>query len=134
MSNPVTIDVVRDDRPLRQALASLLAKQPLVSVEELMQVLRDISHGDETDDANGADAGRARRLDVRYIRVTQREREVIALIGDGMSNNEIARELNVATHTVKTHVRNIMAKLGLRSPLQIAARIHREHWTPAMSA
>jgi len=134
MSNPATIDIVRDERPLRNALASLLAKQPLVSVEELMQVLRNISHPDENDDANVAGGDRAKRLDVRYFRVTHREQEVIALIGDGLSNNEIARELNVATHTVKTHVRNIMAKLGLRSRLQIAARMHREHWTPAMSA
>jgi DNA-binding NarL/FixJ family response regulator len=139
MTNPPTIDIVRDDRRLREALSSLLARQPLVSVEELMQVLREISR-DQRNDANGTNGTngtemeRARCLEVRDVRVTQREREVIALIGDGLSNNEIAREMNVATHTVKTHVRNIMVKLGVRSRLQIAARIYREHWTPAMSA
>lgn len=58
------------------------------------------------------------------IRMTQREREVIALIAQGMSNKEIAQNLNIATDTVKSHVRNIMDKLALRTRLQIAAYAH----------
>jgi DNA-binding NarL/FixJ family response regulator len=58
------------------------------------------------------------------VRMTQREREVIALIAQGMSNKEIAQNLNVATDTVKSHVRNVMDKLALRSRLQIAAYAH----------
>jgi DNA-binding NarL/FixJ family response regulator len=54
------------------------------------------------------------------VRMTKRERETIALIADGMSNKEIAQQLNIATHTVKSHVHNIMEKLALHSRLQIA--------------
>jgi DNA-binding NarL/FixJ family response regulator len=54
------------------------------------------------------------------VRMTKREREIIVLIADGMSNKEIAQQLNIATHTVKSHVHNIMEKLALHSRLQIA--------------
>ena len=55
------------------------------------------------------------------VRMTPREREVIALIAEGMSNKEIAQRMGIATDTVKSHVRNVMDKLALRSRLQIAA-------------
>lgn len=55
------------------------------------------------------------------VRMTPREREVINLIAEGFSNKEIASRLHIATHTVKSHVRNIMEKLTLHTRLQIAA-------------
>jgi DNA-binding NarL/FixJ family response regulator len=58
------------------------------------------------------------------VRMTRREREVIGLIGEGLSNKEIAKRLNIATHTVKSHVRNVMEKLALHTRLQIAAYVH----------
>ncbi len=61
----------------------------------------------------------ARNLKIA-IRMTSREKEVISLITDGMSNKEIATNLNIATFTVKSHVHNIMEKLSLHSRLQIA--------------
>ncbi len=60
------------------------------------------------------------------VRMTPREREVIDLIGEGLANKEIAQRLNIASHTVKSHVRNVMEKLALHSRLQIAAYSHRE--------
>ena len=54
------------------------------------------------------------------IRMTQREKEIIALIVDGMSNKQIALKLNLATFTVKSHVHNILEKLAFHSRLQIA--------------
>jgi DNA-binding NarL/FixJ family response regulator len=60
------------------------------------------------------------------VRMTQRENEVIALIAAGMSNKEIAQRLNIATDTVKSHVRNLMEKLALHTRLQIAAYAHRQ--------
>ena len=60
------------------------------------------------------------------VRMTQREREVIAHIAVGMSNKEIALQMNVATETVKSHVRNVMDKLALHSRLQIAAYAHQQ--------
>jgi DNA-binding NarL/FixJ family response regulator len=55
------------------------------------------------------------------VRMTPREREVINLIAEGLSNKEIAMRLHIANHTVKSHVRNVMEKLTLHTRLQIAA-------------
>jgi DNA-binding NarL/FixJ family response regulator len=55
------------------------------------------------------------------ILLTEREKEVVDLIAEGLSNKEIAERLHIATHTVKSHVHNILEKLALRSRLQIAA-------------
>ena len=58
------------------------------------------------------------------VRMTKREREIIVLIADGLSNKEIAQRLNIATHTVKSHVHNVMEKLALHTRLQIAKYLH----------
>jgi DNA-binding NarL/FixJ family response regulator len=60
------------------------------------------------------------------VRMTPRERQVVALIGEGLGNKEIAARLHIATHTVKSHVRNVMEKLALHTRLQIAAYAHRD--------
>jgi DNA-binding NarL/FixJ family response regulator len=60
----------------------------------------------------------------QLVRMTKREREIIVLIADGLSNKEIAQRLNIATHTVKSHVHNVMEKLALHTRLQIAKFMH----------
>jgi DNA-binding NarL/FixJ family response regulator len=60
------------------------------------------------------------------VRMTRREKEVIELIGEGLSNKEIAQRLNIASYTVKSHVRNVMEKLALHTRLQIAAYVRRD--------
>ena len=51
----------------------------------------------------------------RIASLTDREREVIALIAEGLRNKQIAQRLFISEMTVKAHVRNIMRKLGARS-------------------
>jgi DNA-binding NarL/FixJ family response regulator len=57
----------------------------------------------------------------KSLRLTSREKEIINLISEGLSNKEIASRLHIATHTVKSHIHNILEKLALGSRLQIAA-------------
>lgn len=54
------------------------------------------------------------------VRMTAREREVIVLLGEGLSNKEIAQKIHVSTYTVKSHIHNIMEKLALHTRLEIA--------------
>ncbi len=56
----------------------------------------------------------------KAIRMTKREKEVIGLISDGLTNKEIARELRIAAYTVKSHIHNIMEKLALYTRLEVA--------------
>jgi DNA-binding NarL/FixJ family response regulator len=58
------------------------------------------------------------------VRMTRREREVIVLIAEGLSNKEIASQLHLATDTVKSHVHNILEKLALHTRLEIASFAH----------
>jgi two-component system, NarL family, nitrate/nitrite response regulator NarL len=58
------------------------------------------------------------------VRLTARERQVIDLLGEGLSNKEIANRLHIAVHTVKSHVHNVLEKLALHSRLEVAAFSH----------
>jgi NarL family two-component system response regulator LiaR len=52
--------------------------------------------------------------------LTPRERDVLVLIGRGFPNKQIARELDIAEKTVKTHVGHVLAKLGVADRTQAA--------------
>ncbi len=55
------------------------------------------------------------------LSLTAREREVLALVADGLSNGQIGRRLVISTKTVSVHVSNVLAKLGAASRTEAAA-------------
>ena len=61
------------------------------------------------------------------VRMTKREREIIALIAEGMSNKEIAQRLNLSTYTIKSHIHNILEKMALHSRLEIAKHSYQHY-------
>jgi DNA-binding NarL/FixJ family response regulator len=66
------------------------------------------------------------------VRLTNREREVVGLLAEGLSNKEIGSRLGIAIHTVKSHVHNVLEKLALRSRLEVAAFSHTLGGTTAL--
>ena len=68
------------------------------------------------------DATRKGTVNPADVKLTVREREIVDLIADGLSNKEIGNRLSIATDTVKSHVHNILEKLALRSRVEVAAR------------
>jgi DNA-binding NarL/FixJ family response regulator len=57
--------------------------------------------------------------------LTRREREVLALLGEGLTNDEIAARLVVSPNTAKVHVHNVLSKLGVKRRTQ-AVRLARD--------
>jgi DNA-binding NarL/FixJ family response regulator len=58
------------------------------------------------------------------VNMTKREKQVIELIAEGLTNKEIATNLHLSTYTVKSHVHNILEKLALNTRIQIAKHAH----------
>jgi DNA-binding NarL/FixJ family response regulator len=100
------------------------------SVEHLLRVLRGVAEGGtwlppaETGDVvalllrerdGRGDSDRLLSL------LTCRERQVLACLADGAGRNEVAERLNLRPNTVRTHLQNIMAKLGVHSTLEAVA-------------
>src|SRR5208283_3105291 len=71
--------------------------------------------------APGAADSRARVA----VSLTTREHEIIGMLADGLSNKEIARSLGIEISTTKTHVHNVLGKLGFKRRGQIASWSHR---------
>ncbi|GAA3043905.1 response regulator transcription factor [Kitasatospora albolonga] len=61
----------------------------------------------------------------RLAALTEREREVLALLGEGLANTEIGTRLGIGVGTVKTHVSAVLVKTGTGSRLQAAVLAHR---------
>jgi DNA-binding NarL/FixJ family response regulator len=91
-----------------------LLKERVFDVVVLVDALRRVADGETVVDPTIVSrlVGRRRRVDP-LAELTEREREVLALVAEGLSNAAIAKRLYVTPRTVEAHVTQIMAKLGL---------------------
>jgi NarL family two-component system response regulator LiaR len=120
----VLTSYVDDDRVfgvIRAGAAGYLLKD--VQPQELVEAIRTVHGGGALLHPKVA----ARVLEeIAADPLTPREREVLALIGRGMANKVIARELSLSEKTVKAHVSRILAKLGVADRTQAALYAVRE--------
>jgi DNA-binding NarL/FixJ family response regulator len=115
---------------LRVGASGYLLKD--VEPDELVAAVRAVAAGDlplsptvlRRVVAAYVDGGR-RPTDERLDRLSDREREVLVLLGQGLTNAEICERLVVSMPTTKTHVANVLAKLTLRDRVQAAIFAHR---------
>ncbi|MFD5326736.1 response regulator [Streptomyces sp. NPDC127092] len=70
--------------------------------------------------ASGREAARAEEARARLTALSEREREVLALLGEGLSNADAGRRLHMSEATVKTYVSRILSKLGCENRVQAA--------------
>ncbi|SDD09113.1 response regulator [Actinokineospora iranica] len=116
-------------RALRAGASGFLLKS--LPPEEMISAIRIAARGDAL-----IDPSVTRRLVSRFTatlwpsasehdKLTSREREVLLLLADALSNAEIAAELNIGEETVKTHVSRVLAKLGLRDRVHAVVYAHR---------
>ncbi|MEU3307884.1 response regulator [Nocardiopsis sp. NPDC055551] len=90
-------------RELREAVRTVAAGDALLSPGVTRRVVERLARVEPPPNA-----------DERLAGVTDREREVLALVGRGMSNQEIGGELHLSPATARTHVGRLLAKLGVR--------------------
>jgi len=102
------------DATIEVLVATILAVADGVSVLPSMMTSTLFSH------VAAQALARGRRGAKAAVRMTARERQVIESIADGLTNKEIADRLLSATHTVKSHVHNILEKLALHTRLEVA--------------
>ncbi|MEU7638564.1 MULTISPECIES: response regulator [unclassified Streptomyces] len=123
-------------RALREGASGFLLKDE--GPQELISAVRAAAAGDAVLSPGVTGAVIARMLrggdpeaadralaDERTARLTAREREVLAMLGEGLSNQDIAGRLGIGIGTVKTHVGAILDKTGSTSRVQAALLAHR---------
>ncbi len=96
----------------------------LLAPEVTRRVIERMTAGDSTRTLENRSPATQPAPPHRLDMLTNREREVLVLIGKGLSNGEIATELFVGEATVKTHVSNVFAKLHLRDRVRAVVLAH----------
>ena len=100
-----------------------------VSADALVQAIRAAHAGRTTLSPEAAQAlvETANRLPAPGLDLTEREREVLALMVEGLNNTQIAGRLMVSSSTIKSHVSNILSKLGVASRTEAVTLALRKH-------
>jgi DNA-binding NarL/FixJ family response regulator len=108
------------------------------SMQRLLEVIRGVAQGEtwlppaETGRVLTlllADQERRQDNDRLLAALTPREREVLTCLAQGAGRREVAEQLHLSANTVRTHMQNLMAKLGVHSTLEAVA-ISRPHLEP----
>lgn len=119
---PIVLTSFDDDEALAEALdvgaRAFLLKT--VHGAEISEVVRAVASGRVLLDERTVTRRRADHDDPTSD-LTNAERKVLNLIGDGLSNREIGEQLGVAEKTVKNHITSLLAKMGLQRRTQVAA-------------
>jgi DNA-binding NarL/FixJ family response regulator len=96
-------------------------KERVFDVANLIDALRRLADGETVIDPTIVARlfARKRRADP-LDKLTEREREVLALVRDGLANKQIARRLGIAERTVKAHLTSVFQRLGVTDRTQAA--------------
>lgn len=121
-ARPIVLTSFDDDRALAEALDAGAAAYLLKSVRgaEISDVIHAVAAGRVLLDERTVTRRRAEHEDPTAD-LTPSELRVVDLIGEGLSNREIAERLSVAEKTVKNHITSLLAKMGLQRRTQVAA-------------
>jgi NarL family two-component system response regulator LiaR len=100
-----------------------------ISADELVRAIRAAHAGRATLSTEAAQAlvESANQPSVPGSTLTEREREVLALMIEGLNNTQIAGKLSVSPSTIKSHVSNILSKLGVASRTEAVTLALRNH-------
>ncbi len=100
-----------------------------ISADELAQAIRAAHDGHTTLSSEVAQAlvQNVTQPPVPGLDLTTREREVLALLVEGLNNSQIAQKLTVSPSTIKSHVSNILSKLGVASRTEAVALTLKKH-------
>ena len=90
------------------------------SFEDLVEAVRAVLRGESYMSRNVPALNRGGdHAEDRYASLTPREREVLHLVAEGLTSDEVAERLSLSVRTVETHRANIMAKLGIRNQTRL---------------
>ena len=95
-------------------------------MDDLLRAVRDVAAGTTYVDPVLAGTLAASSVGAKLPQLTQRERDVLRLLADGLSNEEIGKRLFISAETVRTHVRKAMDKLDADTRTQAVARALRD--------
>lgn len=113
--------VVAESEQLQAALVAALGAIATFDVVGVSSSDRDVPSGVDiviaahAPDVTEADSDTSRRQAGTGATLTNREREVLELLADGLGNKQIAAQLGISTNTVKTHLEMLFEKLGVSS-------------------